>query len=111
MKTCVCLLMLSLVFFHSIFISSYPPDCIFSLISPSPSSACACMQGERCSYTVQMWAYHMRGLQHDLYTYLPVEFFLLREEILVGVLGACLSHLASRYSLICPSPQRMDLAL
>lgn len=53
----------------------------------------------------------MRSLQHDLYTYLPLEFFLLREEILVGVLGACLSHLASRYSLICPSAERTGLVL
>ncbi len=69
------------------------------------------VQGERCSFSVQMWLLHMRALQYDLWTYLPVESYCVREEILVGVLKMCLSHLASRYSQISPSPQRAALVL
>ena len=53
----------------------------------------------------------MRALQHDLWTYLPLNLYALREELLVGVMRVCLSYLASRYSKICPSPQRAPLVL
>ena len=75
-----------------------------------PSLSCHA-QGEHCSFTVQMWMLHMRALQHDLWTYLPLMLYSLREEILVGVLKACLSHLASRYSQMCPSPQYIPVVL
>ncbi|XP_068782511.1 uncharacterized protein KIAA0825-like isoform X2 [Struthio camelus] len=69
-------------------------------------------EGERCSFSVQMWHYFCCALHHDLWTILPPK---LAQEILTEVLEKCLAVLSSRYSQACPSykrtPQiRIDIA-
>jgi len=64
---------------------------------------CLCVQGQRCSWTVQMWSYYLRGLCFDLCTYLSESLRAVREGILGGVLRTCLCVLVSRYSH-APSP-------
>ncbi|XP_048786516.1 uncharacterized protein KIAA0825 homolog isoform X3 [Lagopus muta] len=69
-------------------------------------------EGERCSFSVQMWHYFCCALHHDLWTILPPK---LAQEILTDVLEQSLDVLSSRYSQACPSykrtPQiRIDIA-
>uniref|UniRef100_A0A8V0YE57 KIAA0825 n=1 Tax=Gallus gallus TaxID=9031 RepID=A0A8V0YE57_CHICK len=69
-------------------------------------------EGERCSFSVQMWHYFCCALHHDLWTILPPK---LAQEILTDVLEQSLAVLSSRYSQACPSykrtPQiRIDIA-
>uniref|UniRef100_A0A803XLV8 KIAA0825 n=1 Tax=Meleagris gallopavo TaxID=9103 RepID=A0A803XLV8_MELGA len=69
-------------------------------------------EGERCSFSVQMWHYFCCSLHHDLWTILPPK---LAKEILTDVLEQSLDVLSSRYSQACPSykrtPQiRIDIA-
>ncbi|XP_065519789.1 uncharacterized protein KIAA0825 homolog isoform X2 [Lathamus discolor] len=69
-------------------------------------------EGERCSFSVQMWHYFCCALQHDLWTILPPKT---AQEILTDVLEESLCMLSSRYCQACPSykrtPQiRIDIA-
>ncbi|KAI6058100.1 putative protein KIAA0825-like protein isoform X1 [Aix galericulata] len=69
-------------------------------------------EGERCSFSVQMWHYFCCALHHDLCTILPPK---LAQEILMDVLEQSLAVLSSRYIQACPSykrtPQiRIDIA-
>ncbi|XP_075303096.1 uncharacterized protein KIAA0825 homolog isoform X2 [Opisthocomus hoazin] len=69
-------------------------------------------EGERCSFSVQMWHYFCCGLHHDLWTILPPKT---AQEILTDVLEQSLAMLSSRYCQACPSykrtPQiRIDIA-
>nr|XP_041567195.1 uncharacterized protein KIAA0825 homolog isoform X4 [Taeniopygia guttata] len=69
-------------------------------------------EGERCSFSVQMWHYFCRALHHDLWTILPPRT---AQEILTDVLEQSLDILSSRYCQVCPSykrtPQiRIDIA-
>ncbi|XP_074789117.1 uncharacterized protein KIAA0825 homolog isoform X2 [Athene noctua] len=69
-------------------------------------------EGERCSFSVQMWHYFCRALHHDLWTILPAKT---AQEILTDVLEQSLAMLCSRYCQACPSykrtPQiRIDIA-
>ncbi|XP_068031811.1 uncharacterized protein KIAA0825 homolog [Anomalospiza imberbis] len=69
-------------------------------------------EGERCSFSVQMWHYFCCALRHDLWTILPPKT---AQEILTDVLEQSLDILSSRYCQVCPSykrtPQiRIDIA-
>ncbi|KAM6289377.1 uncharacterized protein KIAA0825 homolog [Aegotheles albertisi] len=69
-------------------------------------------EGERCSFSVQMWHYFCCALHHDLWTILPPKT---AQEILTDVLEQSLDILSSRYCQACPShkrtPQiRLDIA-
>ncbi|XP_054139524.1 uncharacterized protein KIAA0825 homolog isoform X3 [Melozone crissalis] len=69
-------------------------------------------EGERCSFSVQMWHYFCCALHHDLWTILPPKT---AQEILTDVLERSLDMLCSRYCQVCPSykrtPQiRVDIA-
>ncbi|KFP11780.1 Uncharacterized protein KIAA0825, partial [Egretta garzetta] len=69
-------------------------------------------EGERCSFSVQMWHYFCCALHHDLWTILPPKT---AQEILTDVLEQSLAMLSSRYCQACPSykrtPQiRIDIA-
>uniref|UniRef100_A0A452GGA7 KIAA0825 n=1 Tax=Gopherus agassizii TaxID=38772 RepID=A0A452GGA7_9SAUR len=60
-------------------------------------------EGERCSFSVQMWHYFCCALHHDLWTILPPK---LAQEILKEVLEKSLAVLACRYSQAHPSYKR-----
>ncbi|XP_053442517.1 uncharacterized protein KIAA0825 homolog isoform X2 [Nycticebus coucang] len=60
-------------------------------------------EGERCSFSIQMWHYFCWALRHDLWTILPC---LLAQEILAEVLEKSLGLLASRYAQAHPSYKR-----
>ncbi|XP_065262889.1 uncharacterized protein KIAA0825 homolog [Emys orbicularis] len=60
-------------------------------------------EGERCSFSVQMWHYFCCALHHDLWTILPPK---LAQEILEEVLEKSLAVLACRYSQAHPSYKR-----
>ncbi|XP_051038744.1 uncharacterized protein KIAA0825 homolog [Phodopus roborovskii] len=60
-------------------------------------------EGERCSFSIQMWHYFSWALRHDLWTILPAK---LAQEILTAFLEKSLGLLASRYARACPSPKR-----
>ncbi|XP_074851422.1 uncharacterized protein KIAA0825 homolog isoform X1 [Carettochelys insculpta] len=60
-------------------------------------------EGERCSFSVQMWNYFCCALHHDLWTILPPK---LAQEILKEVLEKSLAVLACRYSQAHPSYKR-----
>nr|XP_041567193.1 uncharacterized protein KIAA0825 homolog isoform X2 [Taeniopygia guttata] len=60
-------------------------------------------EGERCSFSVQMWHYFCRALHHDLWTILPPRT---AQEILTDVLEQSLDILSSRYCQVCPSYKR-----
>ncbi|XP_074062978.1 uncharacterized protein KIAA0825 homolog isoform X3 [Macrotis lagotis] len=60
-------------------------------------------EGERCSFSIQMWHYFCSALHHDLWTVLPPK---LAQEILIDVLEKSLDLLASRYSQAHPSYRR-----
>ncbi|KAM6109875.1 uncharacterized protein KIAA0825 homolog [Phoenicopterus ruber ruber] len=69
-------------------------------------------EGERCSFSVQMWHYFCCALHHDLWTILPPR---IAQEFLTDVLEQSLAMLSSRYCQACPSykrtPQiRIDIA-
>ena len=61
-------------------------------------------QGERCSFSVQMWHYHLQGLKHDLWTICPGP---LATSILASLLARTVSHFASRYTAVRPSYRRV----
>ncbi|KAM9693421.1 uncharacterized protein KIAA0825 homolog [Trichechus inunguis] len=60
-------------------------------------------EGERCSFSLQMWHYFCWALHHDLWTILPPK---LAQEILAEVLEKSLGLLASRYARAHPSYKR-----
>ncbi|XP_020864262.1 uncharacterized protein KIAA0825 homolog isoform X3 [Phascolarctos cinereus] len=60
-------------------------------------------EGERCSFSIQMWHYFCCALHHDLWAVLPPK---LAQEILVDVVEKSLDLLASRYSQAHPSYKR-----
>ncbi|XP_031951132.1 uncharacterized protein KIAA0825 homolog isoform X4 [Corvus moneduloides] len=60
-------------------------------------------EGERCSFSVQMWHYFCCALHHDLWTILPPKT---AQEILTEVLERSLDILSSRYCQVCPSYKR-----
>ncbi|XP_062617081.1 uncharacterized protein KIAA0825-like [Saccostrea cucullata] len=60
-------------------------------------------EGERCSFPVQMWNYHMRGLRHDLWTICPPR---LSQDLFGQVLQNSIQILSQRYSQSKPSYRR-----
>ncbi|KAM5257628.1 uncharacterized protein KIAA0825 homolog isoform 3-T5 [Hipposideros larvatus] len=60
-------------------------------------------EGERCSFSLQMWHYFFWALHHDLWTILPPK---LAQEILTEVLEKSLGLLACRYARAHPSYKR-----
>ncbi|XP_048359694.1 uncharacterized protein KIAA0825 homolog isoform X2 [Sphaerodactylus townsendi] len=60
-------------------------------------------EGERCSFSVQMWHYFCCSLHHDLWTVLPP---VLAQEILTEVLEESLAFLTCRYFQAQPSYKR-----
>ncbi|XP_014448772.1 uncharacterized protein KIAA0825 homolog [Tupaia chinensis] len=60
-------------------------------------------EGERCSFSLQMWHYFCWALHYDLWTILPPK---LAQEILAEVLEKSLGLLASRYARAHPSHKR-----
>lgn len=62
-------------------------------------------EGERCSFSVQMWNYHLQGLRHDLWTHCPPKK---AQEMFTSVLHSSLVTLATRYSRVTPSNRRVQ---
>ncbi|XP_067838946.1 uncharacterized protein KIAA0825 homolog isoform X2 [Heptranchias perlo] len=60
-------------------------------------------EGERCSFSIQMWHYHCGALRYDLWSVLPSR---LAQELLAEVLSESLTILACRYSQSCPAYNR-----
>ncbi|KAG5841074.1 hypothetical protein ANANG_G00195730 [Anguilla anguilla] len=60
-------------------------------------------EGERCSFSIQMWHYFLSGLRSDLWALLPPG---LAQDILAQVLSQTLEVLVHRYSRACPSYKR-----
>ncbi|KAI8507921.1 hypothetical protein Bbelb_141610 [Branchiostoma belcheri] len=60
-------------------------------------------EGERCSFAVQMWGYHLSALRRDLWVYAPPR---LGQHVLACVLRDSLAVLAARYSQAGPSYNR-----
>ncbi|XP_062925345.1 uncharacterized protein KIAA0825 homolog isoform X2 [Mobula hypostoma] len=63
-------------------------------------------EGERCSFSVQMWHYHCCALRYDLWTAVPSK---VAQQLLAEVLSETLAILASRYSQCHPTYKRMAL--
>ena len=62
------------------------------------------LQGQRCSFAVQMWAYHLRALQHDLWQVFGSN---VAAKLLGGVLVEGLVTLSKRYGCAKPSKRRL----
>lgn len=60
-------------------------------------------EGERCSFPIQMWNYHMRGLCHDLWTICSPR---LSQDIYSQILHNSLQIFSQRYSHSKPSYRR-----
>ncbi|XP_028269180.1 uncharacterized protein KIAA0825 homolog isoform X2 [Parambassis ranga] len=60
-------------------------------------------EGERCSFSVQMWFYFLCGLRSDLWAVLPAE---LAKEVLGQVLSETLQLLVQRYARVRASYKR-----
>lgn len=73
------------------------------LQTPSPSFHRFLPQGERCSFSVQMWFYFLCGLRSDLWAVLPPD---LAKEVLGQVLSETLQLLVRRYAWARPSYKR-----
>lgn len=82
----------------SISISQY----IFIRLPPSRPPL-SFQQGERCSFSVQMWFYFLCGLRSDLWAVLPAE---MAKEVLGQVLSDTLQLLVQRYARARPSYKR-----
>ncbi|XP_028393981.1 uncharacterized protein KIAA0825-like isoform X2 [Dendronephthya gigantea] len=63
-------------------------------------------EGERCSFSVQMWNYYMQGLQHDLWLVCPP---LKSQYIFTSVVQYSLACFVRRYSKVLPSYKRTKL--
>ncbi|KPP78012.1 hypothetical protein Z043_102516, partial [Scleropages formosus] len=70
---------------------------------PSPLFSGDGFQGERCSFSIQMWYYFLRGLRSDLWLVFPP---VLAQKILSQVLSQTLEILVQRYSHACPTYRR-----
>eukprot|EP00079_Xenopus_tropicalis_P009449 XP_002933482.2 PREDICTED: uncharacterized protein KIAA0825 homolog isoform X1 [Xenopus tropicalis] len=62
-------------------------------------------EGERCSFSIQMWHYFCCGLRHDLWTILPP---LLAQDIFKEVVEQTLALLTFRYSQVHPNYKRVS---
>ncbi|XP_018120119.1 uncharacterized protein KIAA0825 isoform X2 [Xenopus laevis] len=62
-------------------------------------------EGERCSFSVQMWHYFCCGLRHDLWTILPP---CLAQDILREIVEQTLALLTFRYSQAHPNYKRVS---
>ncbi|XP_059192899.1 uncharacterized protein KIAA0825 homolog [Centropristis striata] len=60
-------------------------------------------EGERCSFSVQMWFYFLCGLRSDLWAVLPAE---MAKDVLGQVLSETLQLLVQRYASARPSYKR-----
>ncbi|XP_013867974.1 uncharacterized protein KIAA0825 homolog isoform X2 [Austrofundulus limnaeus] len=60
-------------------------------------------EGERCSFSLQMWFYFLCGLRGDLWAVLPAE---LAKDVLGQVLTETLQLLVQRYARVCASYKR-----
>ncbi|KAJ8285478.1 hypothetical protein GJAV_G00027250 [Gymnothorax javanicus] len=60
-------------------------------------------EGERCSFSIQMWHYFLSGLRSDLWAVLPSS---LAQDVLAQVLSQTLEVLVQRYSRARPSFKR-----
>ncbi|XP_017283396.3 uncharacterized protein KIAA0825 homolog isoform X2 [Kryptolebias marmoratus] len=60
-------------------------------------------EGERCSFSLQMWFYFLCGLRSDLWAVLPAE---LAKDVLGQVLTETLQLLVQRYARVCASYKR-----
>lgn len=88
--------------FLALLLCQGPYDTIFlCLTSCVPLSSH--LQGERCSFSVQMWYYFLCGLRSDLWPVLPA---VLSKEVLGNVLAETLQLLVQRYALAQPSYKR-----
>lgn len=61
-------------------------------------------EDQRCSFSVQMWNYHLQGLRHDLWNYCPPEK---AQEMFTSVLHSSLVTIVTRYSHVCPTSRRV----
>lgn len=62
------------------------------------------LQGERCSFAVQMWAYHLRGFKHDLWQVFAYD---VAAKLLGAVIAEGLVVLSQRYNNVKPSERRL----
>ncbi|XP_066567941.1 uncharacterized protein KIAA0825 homolog isoform X2 [Amia ocellicauda] len=60
-------------------------------------------EGERCSFSIQMWNYFLSALCCDLWAILPPG---IAQEVLAQVLSQTLEFLVQRYSHACPTHRR-----
>nr|XP_023674098.1 uncharacterized protein KIAA0825 homolog isoform X2 [Paramormyrops kingsleyae] len=60
-------------------------------------------EGERCSFSIQMWHYFLTGLRRDLWAMLPPW---VAQKVLAEILSGTLEVLACRYSQACPTYKR-----
>ncbi|XP_069819019.1 uncharacterized protein KIAA0825 homolog isoform X2 [Dendropsophus ebraccatus] len=60
-------------------------------------------EGERCSFSIQMWHYFCSGLRHDLWTIVPPSY---GHKIFSEVLEQTLALLTFRYSQVHPNYKR-----
>lgn len=69
----------------------------------SPFSSSLSEQGERCSFSIQMWHYFLSALRNDLWSTVSP---LLAQQTLAQVLAQTLELLLQRYSRARPSYKR-----
>lgn len=103
------------LFLHSIFFICFSLFLCFALLTVSVSQYIFIhnrslspvlhftLQGERCSFSVQMWFYFLCGLRSDLWAILPAD---LAKEVLGQVLSETLQLLLQRYTSVRPSYRR-----
>ncbi|XP_059500734.1 uncharacterized protein KIAA0825 homolog isoform X7 [Stegostoma tigrinum] len=60
-------------------------------------------EGERCSFSIQMWHYYCSALRYDLWSVLPSR---LAQQLLAEVLSESLTIFVGRYSQPCPTYNR-----
>ena len=63
------------------------------------------LQDERCSFSVQMWNYHLQGLRHDLWYHCPPEK---SQQMFTSILHNSLVTLTTRYGRATPSSKRVN---
>lgn len=61
-------------------------------------------EDQRCSFPVQMWNFHLQGLQDDLWNYCPPEK---AQQMFTSILHSSLVTLVTRYSRVCPTHRRV----
>ncbi|GFU30790.1 uncharacterized protein KIAA0825 [Nephila pilipes] len=60
-------------------------------------------EGERISYSIQMWNFYMKGLLHDVAYFLPQNY---AKQLYFKILSSSLEHFLVRYSTATPSESR-----